>query len=245
MAITYPPILTNGNWQKQKGLIAKVVAGETGIGAALTKLQAGFGAIDQSKLSAAGWGKLHNPEEVDEALKQAKGYYTSKVEPFRKQCFEVASLARKREEEFKKSSKIPASSRKHVGEIAQAASNLGTEFKSLDKEFAGFETKKKQLEQQIEGQKQLIRPNIGKLENGCKATLANPTGAEWTKSMTQQCRSIANGIKVVPEWNKLFWGTWAKLDGLQVGEAETDANLIKAEVQKVQKALGELKAYFA
>lgn len=145
MAITYPPILTNANWQKEKGLIAKIVAGETGIGAALTKLQGAFSGVDVSKLNASGYGKLHNDQEVDEAFKQAKGYYGSKVEPFRKLCFDVSTLAKKREEEFKKNAKVPAKSRKHVGEIAVAASHLATEFKSLDKEFASFDAMKQQI----------------------------------------------------------------------------------------------------
>ena len=238
-----PPILTEADWNKNKGVIAKM-AGETGIGAALKKLSDLHKPIDFTKFTAGGYGKLHNDKEVDEALKQAKALYAAKIEPLRKQLFAISALATTVAAKFKANKLIPASSTKHVLDLGKAASDFAVEMKSMDAEFKSFEALKLKLAEQIKGQRALIKTSMTKLAAGIKATLANPTKEEWNTSMKQQCRSICNGIKVVPEWNQAYWSTWSKNDGETFfgklkGKPE-DKPMIEAEVKRIAGDLKEL-----
>ena len=48
----YPAILTKTNWDKNKGVVAKM-AGATGVGDALSKLEAAYKAVDWKKFEIA------------------------------------------------------------------------------------------------------------------------------------------------------------------------------------------------
>jgi hypothetical protein len=231
-----PAILTEANWNKNKGTFAKM-AGETGVGAALKKLTDLYNAIDWAQLEAGGYGKLHNNEEVDAALVKAKAYYASKVEPVRTQLRAVEKLGNDTAAKFKANKLIPGASTKHVQNLATEADHFAVELKSLDTEFKTFEAAKQKLAEQIKLQINMMKPSLAKLAEGIKKTLANPTKEEWGNSMAQQCRSVCNGLKVVPEWNAQFWKTWEKNDGMrfqsQLTGAPEDAALIKSEVARI------------
>lgn len=158
----------------------------------------------------------------------------------------VAKLAATTAEKFKKNKLIPSSSTQHVLALGSAASTYATELKSLAEEFATFDAYKKKLAEQIAGQKKLIGPNIAKLYAGIDATLKNPTRDEWLKSMKQNCRSIGNGVKVVPEWSAVYWNTWEKNDGERFWTAlkgtPDEAGKIKTEVLRIKGDLDKLKA---
>lgn len=241
---TPPIILTDANWQKEKGAIAKL-AGETGIGSALKELDKRHKAVDWTKITAEGYGKLHSVEEVDEAVKKAKSYYAKYVQPLRDQALAISKLASATADKFKKNRMIPASSAKHVQSLGDSASQYATELKSLDAEFATFGEYKKKLEKQIADQRKMIGPSMAKLAKGIKDALANPTREQWIESMQQNCRSVCNGLKVVPEWNAAFWKTWEKNDGTrflsQLDGTTGDVQKIQREVLRILEDLKKLK----
>jgi hypothetical protein len=220
------------------------MAGETGIGEALKKLATLYAAVSWPELHATGYGKLHDHAEVDAALQKAKAHYAAKVEPMRTHLRAIQKLANEVAAKFKANKLIPSSSTKHVLNLAAEADRYAVELKSLDAEFKSFDEYKQKLDAQIKQQKDLMKASIQKLAAGIQKTLANPTKQEWVDSMAQQCRSIANGIKVVPEWNKTFWSTWEKNDGIrfqsQLKGGPEDADPIKAECNRIKGDLMKL-----
>ena len=73
--------LTNADWQKQKGKIAKI-AGSTGVGPALKKVEAAFSKVDfqkfDAKMSCQG-KKQRNEAGIEAARKAASAEYKAKV----------------------------------------------------------------------------------------------------------------------------------------------------------------------
>ena len=251
--VQYPAELTPAYWDKNKGTVAKM-AGETGIGAALTKLKAAHAKIDWNLLTAYGYGKLHDNSEINDAEKKAKAYYQSKVVPYATMAGGVMTLALGTAKKFQANKLIPKSSTATVAAIAKAADVVKVACKSLDVEFKTFAEYRAKLAQQIEGQKKLIRPNIDKLEKGLAACIKNPTKDSWNDNCTQQCRSINNGVQVNPEWKAAYGKTWVKYDGVTFfGKLKDEAKLdekgkkkqaadIVAMCKEIQSALSTLKS---
>lgn len=251
--VAYPSNLTPAFWDKNKGTVAKM-AGETGIGAALAKLQATHARIDWNLLTAYGYGKLHDLGEIADAEKKAKAYYQSKVVPYAAQAGEVMALALATAKKFQANKLIPKSSTATVAAIAKAADVVKVACKSLDVEFKTFAEYREKLVAQIEGQKKLIRPNIDKLEKGLAACIKNPTKDSWNDHCTQQCRSINNGVQVNPEWKAVYGKTWVKYDGVTFfGKLKDEAKLdekakkkqaadIVAMCKEIQGELAKLKS---
>jgi len=253
--MNYPPELLPAYWEKNKGTIAKM-AGETGIGAALTKLKTLHGQIDWTLLRADGYGKLHDVPEIDATEKKAKAYYQAKVVPYAAYAGTVKDLALQTAQKFQANKMIPKSSVVAVATIAKCADVVKVACKSLDEEFKTFQAYRDKLGQQIEGQKKLIRPNIEKLKKGLADCIKTPTKSSWNDNVKQQCRSINNGVQVNPEWKAQFGATWVKYDGETFyGKLKDDAKLdekskkkqadaIVAMCKEIQGALGKLDAYF-
>ncbi len=126
----YPDVLKAGNWDKQKGILAKLVKGETGIGAACKKAQASFDAIDWTKMDGKKADDAGTPEEVDTFVKGMKAEYVAHFEPTRKDLFALSALATKYAGEFKKNPLIPKSSREYLEKMSTGASNFATGLKS-------------------------------------------------------------------------------------------------------------------
>lgn len=253
--LDYPAELLAANWDRNKGTIAKM-AGETGIGAALKKLKDLHTGIDWTKLTAGGYGKLHNEAEVDEAEKKAKAYYAAKVMTYAAAARGVRALAGDVAKKFAANKLIPKQSTAYVTSIAQAADIVAVACRSLDEEFKTFEAYRDKLRQQIEGQKKLIRPNIDKLKTGLAACIKDPTKAGWNTHVKQQCRSINNGVQVNPEWKQRFGAVWVKYDGETFfGKLKDEAKLedkakkkqaeeVVAMCKEIQAALRDLEGYF-
>lgn len=129
---TYPVILTQKDWDKKKGVIAKAY-GKTGIGAECAKLEAAYRAVDWSKLDIAtrfdkemglAWQKPdYTPAKLkgirDDAAAEASGRLNTlakALKDFHAFCTPVVA-------KFKKSN-IPASSAKHVESMQKAAADF-------------------------------------------------------------------------------------------------------------------------
>lgn len=233
--LTYPPELLPATWNSNKGVIAKM-AGETGIGAALTRLKALHAKIDWSQVTAMGYGKLHNTGEVDEAEKKAKAYHSTNVVPYGAEARVVRDLAKTVGVKFAASKVIPKSSTATVLGIAKAAEAVSMACKSLDEEWKTFEAAREKLAKQIEGQKKLIGPSIEKLKKGLAACIKTPTKESWNTNATQQCRSVNNGVQLNPEWKARFGATWVKYDGVSFFTKLKDDDKLDEKGKKTQAA---------
>jgi hypothetical protein len=253
--LDYPAALLATNWDKNKGTVAKI-AGETGIGDALKKLKAQHASIDWGLLTANGYGKLHNLAEVDDAEKKAKAYFQAKIVPYQSAARSVRDLANGVAKKFAANKLIPKSSTAYVSSIAQAADIVAVACKSMDEEAKSFDVYRGKLQQQIDGQQRLIRPNIAKLKSGLAACLKDPTKDSWNKNAKQQCRSINNGVQVNPEWKKQFGAVWVKYDGetffnklkdedkLDEKTKKKQADDIVAMCKEIQRELTTLERFF-
>lgn len=230
-----PKPLDPAQWQSNKGTLAKM-AGETGIGAQLSKLQAAHKQIQWDQLTAYGYGKLHNAAEVDDAEKKAKAYFKARVVPYALLAGETMNLAIAVTKKFAANKLIPKASTLYVAQIAKSADIVKVACKSMDVEFKTFDEMRAKLAQQIEGQKKLIGPNIKKLDAGLKACIAKPGKDAWNTLVLQQCRSINNGVQLNPEWKKEFGSTWVKHDGTTFFGKLKDEKGLDPAIKKKQDA---------
>src|ERR1051325_2947629 len=114
--IPYPAILTDANWQKEKGIVAKIVVKETGIGALMKALKDTFDGVDWNKFDPYATlvaTKDRTPENIDKCFEIAKTEAT-KLEGVRKAAFALRDRAKVLATEWSKSKVIPSSSRKHL-----------------------------------------------------------------------------------------------------------------------------------
>ena len=121
MALELPDILTVKNWNTKKGVIAKM-AGETGIGAALTQLKIEYDKVNWELFDPARQtvSKYWQLDKIDGLASEAQKKI-GELGALRKQLIAVSKLAATIEKKWVKSLVIPASSRAHVGKMREAA----------------------------------------------------------------------------------------------------------------------------
>ena len=126
-----PEILTERNWQKNKGIIAKS-QGETGIGARMKKIAAAHARVKWDVFSVAKSIPNFSERTRDnlEKLKQEAEAEKVKCLAIRSDVLQLAQEANNLSREWEKSKLIPASSRKHAEKVANEASEF---YAALDK----------------------------------------------------------------------------------------------------------------
>lgn len=192
-----PVILTEADWQKQKGAFAKI-AGKTGVSEAMKKMKAAFDAVDWVKFdpdAALTGGMALDTNKLDVAFGEAKKEYP-KVESVRKALYELRDVAQKTSERFKANKLIPWASTQHAANVAKAAEHFAVELKSMD---ALFETKKKEILARIAEYRKLLQTQIAKLEKGLQTIKQTPTKQVWKTSMHQQIRGLNAQISIQPD----------------------------------------------
>jgi hypothetical protein len=252
-SIVYPVSLTDKDWQKKKGNIAKLTK-KTGIGALLQKIEKDYAAIDDNKLAAAGILPTERDiPNIQKHLKDALAYYTSDIEPIRKDLAKVRDLAKDTAAEWKKSKLIPESSRKAADELSKAADLFYMKLKSTSpdmvKTFTTHQTMIESKAKLLEMAKKEMLPTIALLKTALKECMANPTKAEMSAAPTsvhQRCRSMCNYIRNNPEWKEKFWKTWQPLGDeyhKDIKEGDKEAEQVKAKLAVIVKALAEFEKY--
>ena len=98
--LTYPAALLAANWDKQKGVAAK----PSGIGDGLKQLKKLYDAADASVLDTT---KPKTLAEVEERLALLDGDFKRKVKSLCDQAKTLATIAKKWEGEYKKSTQNP------------------------------------------------------------------------------------------------------------------------------------------
>lgn len=110
----YPAALEESEWKKHKGIVAKAVPNQkvTGIGEALKALKTEYGLLQNQFSSVTG--------KPDQDQKRDAKFYEQKVKG-------IAELAGATAADWKKSSLIPASSRKYAEQVQAAAKKHATD----------------------------------------------------------------------------------------------------------------------
>lgn len=135
----YPDILTQTNWNKNKGLFAKA-AGETGLGALMQQTETLYKDVDWNKfdvnkaLAGGATGAA-----AQEAYQDAYNEFNKKVKPFAAKVAELQNKAAVTETKFKASRTIPSSSTAHVGRVKEAAKLLAAQGLAVRGELDAFE----------------------------------------------------------------------------------------------------------
>ncbi len=198
---TIPVILTQADWNKKKGVIAKM-AGETGIGAAMKVLEAEWKKVDWDEMDpveAFTKAKLKaNPTNYAKVFAIAKGQI-SKVEGVRVKVKALRDLAEKTEKKFKASKLIPSSSTQHVANIKTTADHFWIELKSIDKlweakEKVINEKYKKDLTFAATNLKNNLKSSTAKADVFADKVRKTPNAATFNSGIQQAARDMTQNI---------------------------------------------------
>ncbi len=203
----YSSELTKKNWDKNKGVLAKM-AGFTGVGDGLTKLEAVYNKIDwtvfdMEKLFPRGdknftLGKLE--AAVIEAVKEVKSGDCAKL---RTEAFAMRDLAQKTEKDFKANKLIPKSSTALCASIAQAADHLGVAVNAnsmVDRIQASAKGVRAIYDATAENVKKNYHGHVVALEKAFMPVVKDPTYENWrdagimtlARNLNQQVGNVEN-----------------------------------------------------
>jgi len=135
-----PEILTDKNWQKNKGLIAKS-QGETGISVLMRKLATDYVRVNWKLFSPATSIPAAERDlyRMRETMKEAEQAKTGPCDKVAKSAIALSQAAAKLAHEWEKSKLIPASSRKHAKNVADAAADFAVDVTDSAKLFCEIE----------------------------------------------------------------------------------------------------------
>lgn len=218
----FPAILTNKDWQKNKGLLSKA-AGETGVGAQMDKVQVAFNAVKWPTFYAHNVCSKENgvllPGHVTAKIADITKEYSSKVEPLRKELEKLSKIADDTATAWKKSKTIPSSSTKHAAAVSTAASNFMTAVKSNGIYFTQvnteFEAEKTRLQRLVDIAAKGVRTKIAQLKVDASGVIATPTVAQFTGTASagfyQRIRGIGADLAALsadPKIDAFRTSTW-------------------------------------
>jgi len=254
--LEWPEELTNKDWQKKKGALAKM-AGKTDIGATMTDAKAEFDKIDWTLLEAA---QMAIPDrksipKIKEAKAAAMSHITKVIEgKVRPKIKEIKELAAAAEAEWSKSKLIPKSSAKHAALVSTTADHYWIALKSNSVTFTNLlDEYDKLVEKLVKHQKdqiELLKPQIEKLEVSLKACAASPSKANYLnlpskpESVHQRCRSMCNAISVLPNLKAKYWATWEPFGNKYPADArdgDGEAEDVKKMLTNIVVALADFK----
>ena len=254
--LEWPDTLTNANWQKKKGALAKM-AGTTDIGATMTAAKAEFDKIDWTKLEAAQMptADRKSVDKIKQAKAAAMAHVTTVVEgKVRPKVKLIKDLAAAAQADWAKSKVIPKSSADHAKLVATTADHYWIALKggsvTISKLLDEYDKLAEKVEKHKTEQIALLGPQITKLEASLKLCLAKPSKANYRdfpskpESVHQRCRSICNAISVLPGLKAKYWATWEPfgnkyLDGAPDGPGEAEA--VKKMLTNIVVALADFK----
>lgn len=240
-----PQILKRADWDKQKGIIAKIGVGETGIGAAMDKVKAAYDAVDWKKFDAKdvfATGSPNNTAPVDLALKAAMAEYR-KVEKIRAELRALEGLALKAQTTFKSKPLIPKSSTEHAGKIAAEADKMAVALKSMDAEFKTFETMKNSIEAKIKLGRQKLIAYTGKMPGELSKLKSKPNVEAFGAFRSEHIRGLAAALSVnaelkehMPKWKEFSVDSFLPKNDAEVKQkvalVERELNVLVAAMNK-------------
>jgi hypothetical protein len=258
----YPKILTKKDWDKEKGIIAKM-HGETGIGANMEAVQKLYDAVDWDKINMTGqrkgwtWGQDISQPKWDKVYSDAKAEVLGSLAAVSKGLYELRDLAQETQDKFKKSKTIPSSSTKHVAEIAKTADQLGVKLnknsmssvlQKMDEEFHEY-VHKNFIDVFPAGTKKYVAKHAKVMDD----LRASPTPANFSSACSGMMRDFTTGlgniakchnkgfkVKNGPAAQKLFEAITPYAD-LKV-ECKTDDD-VKGHLDRMDKLCAAVKVF--
>lgn len=239
----YPDTLTNRHWQKQKGIVAKVVKGETGIGAALDRLEKAFKAVEWGYFDPRDAEKMKKPrtsEALAERLEIAKTK-GNQLENVRKEAFKVRDLCKAVGDKWAKSTVVPKSSRVHVQvTMVNAANQLALDIKSIDD--TGYKAVQAEIDRVEKAANQMFEGWVDRLAKVIPQAKKNPTRDFYSKNMHQQVRGLSTAISKMEKYKKYHkQDDWNLLAGDRALENKDGEEMLK-HIDKVEDALKKIQA---
>lgn len=239
----YPTMLLDVDWQKHKGVIAKIVKGETGIGERLKKFEA---LHKQTKWwvfdprEGSGPPKPRTREELNVRLAEAKKVGGSIIEAYRKECFALKSFL---EAEAKKmSNPLLKSTKAHILKMAEAALALATAARSID--MSGFEAVEAEIKKTEAVGRKMIDDWIKSCEAGIKKVRAKPTMEEYNASLHQKVRGLNTALARIPEYQDWCSKNWTFMSIDRFRDGKKDGEEIKKLADTVEAQLKKFKAIY-
>lgn len=210
--VKYPKELTDADWQKKKGLLAKAV--KTGLGSELKKGEALHGKLDSAKLEADS-NAPKTREDLDLAIKQAKDHYKSAVEPLIAQLKQIVKVAEETEKVL--SGKKLKDAAAAAAAIAKRADLFSITCKSVDLE-ASIKRAEERIDKLNQLAAQMLNSSIAKFLKGAKEFLSGDgSAASWNDKIKQNGRSVSNSVRQLENYNKAFWKEFQKFQGFDLG----------------------------
>jgi len=239
-----PDILKKTDWDKHKGIIAKIAkvgVGETGIGAEMEKVKAVYTAVGWKKFDAWEVFNHQRPNEeslVDEALNAAKTEF-QKVEKVRAELRTLQSLALKTQTLFKSKPLVPKTSTEHVGKIAAAADHMAVALKSMDAEWAAFDKMKTEITHLKQVARQGLISYIGKMPAGIQKMRSTPTLDAYETFHKELVRGLGAAVSMQSDL-KAFVPVWKEItaDGFKPKKDQE----VPAKVTRVEQEFNKLKS---
>lgn len=250
----WPATLTNADWQKKKGNIAKL-AGETGIGDAMTAAEKDFKKIDWKKMDAREIAPKDRDIPVIKARQDAAGeHYRDVIAPVREKVKKIRDLAEKTAADWKKNKLIPSSSRKAAEAVASEAETLWMTLKSNSSLFDAYNKTFTDMiavkEKMAVDEAKKLDVTVSNLETALKEFAKTPTKAAWFTGNTsahQRCRSMCNAIRNIPALKDVYWRTWQPFGDeyhRDAPDGEQEAEVMKQKGSTVWKALQTFKTNY-
>jgi len=190
-----PQILTDKDWQKNKGLVAKIV-GKTGIGDAMKKMAQAYAAVDWKLMDIAvssPQGKAKTRESLQKTFDNAVAEFKSKVEgKLRKEIIAVREAAKKTAAEWEKNKAIPKKSTDHVKEVSKAADffmvacNANSVGSAIKKDFDDNVKGIEKREEIMAGLSNKLKKYCGEIVKGLKGgvkTKEDFNGKFWSENI--------------------------------------------------------------
>jgi hypothetical protein len=243
-SLRYPVELTNTDWQKKKGTLAKMT--KSGLGDSLTKTEAMFKNIDLQILDPAAV-PAKTEEQLQARVTAAKAHYAKTVAPLMKEMQAVRGAAKEAAETLKKA--IGGSTGAKAAEaVEKSASIFSVTLKSLDME-AAVKQVRADIAKKNELASKLLGQGINKFVVGAKEFLSAPSLPSWEKNIKQQGRSVSNSVAQLKAYNERFWTEFEKFKGFDTATLklnETDPKVNEKMVALVKAAaiqVGKIAAY--
>jgi hypothetical protein len=235
--LEWPKILTNDDWQKQKGIIAKIVkdTNVTNLGAEMTKAKSVYDQIDWMTLSALTTYK--NETELNQA-KAAAMNAGKKFEEVRQAVFKLRDHATGVQTKFKASKLIPKSSTEHVGKIIAACENFALQCKSIGGPImAKFDEAEKRMLSNRAVALKIVKDQVAKVQGCINGVLKNPTSDNYDKTCWQPVRAFAAGVAKAPPLAP-FQPEWKVLSSITPGNLK-DGGPVKTHAEKLNSLLSK------
>lgn len=230
----YPVVLTDADWQKKKGLFAKM-AGETGIGAAMNKAQAAYKSVKWEAFSVK--QAYPTQEAIDAAEKAAREEATKSVAVLSKQISALRDLAYAAEKKFKGSKTIPSSATAAAVAVSSECGKFIPALKGLDQVLKEFAESRKKLQNTQSILNKALTEAIPKVRNGIKIVEGTKTSQSYSDSCWQAVRGLSAMTSryafLVP-----FQAEWKTLSSIQPQDLKTP-ELLLGHLKKLEVLLNK------